>query len=166
MRSTVRLAAAALALVMVTTLVFAGSARAIEPKAWDQESATKLATELAEIIGELRRSVRIQADEDPNVARRSSQRVVENLRSLQTRTRQLSRRLEAGEGSEETDRLFRRIQTLVIETQIAARGMAKREENQPRVDRVFEIMDQLGAYYMGVGDDLPPVASGDEPEED
>jgi hypothetical protein len=151
---------------MATALVLSGSAQALETKEWDKESAAALAKELAGLAGELRQAVRNQADEDPNVARRSSQRVVNNLRMLQTRARQLSGQIEAGEGSEQTERLFRRIQTLVIETQIAARGMPKREENQPKVDRVFEIMDSLGAYYMGAEADLPPVASGDETEED
>lgn len=137
----------ALASLMAVGLVTAQAAGA-EPKAWDQAAVTALAKELAAAAGDVRQSVR-QSPQGTSAGRASRNRhqALDDLRVIENSINHLARRLEAGEGREDTRPTYQRIVTLRNDIAMRARRALILEPTLTKLETARGLLEQLSPYY-------------------
>jgi hypothetical protein len=138
--------------VLLATLIlffgmFATLPAAAEPKEWDQAAVTKLARELADAAGDIRRSVRSRPPNDQLNQRRLRQDALDDLRVVENSVNSLASRLEAGEGREETYPTFSRIQRLRARIARNARITPLTEPTVSKLATARVLLEQLEPYY-------------------
>lgn len=138
---------ALLATLILFLSMFATLPAAAEPKEWDQEVVTKLARELADAAGDIRRSVRSRPPSDQLNQRRLRQDTLDDLRVVENSVNSLATRLEAGEGREETYPTYRRIRRLRARISRNAGLAALKQPTVPKLERARELLEQLEPYY-------------------
>ena len=138
---------ALLATLILFLSMFATLPAAAEPKQWDQEVVTKLARELADAAGDIRRSVRSRPPSDALNQRRLRQDTLDDLRVVENSVNSLATRLEAGEGREETYPTYSRIRRLRARISRNADLAALKQPTVPKLERARELLEQLEPYY-------------------
>ena len=118
-----------------------------EPNEWDQAAVTELAKQLAEAAGDLRQSVRRAAPSNAGSQRRVRFQVLDDLRVAENAVNSLARRLESGEGREETYPTFRRIRTLRNDIAMQARRAFITEPTLSKLETARGLLAQLEPYY-------------------
>jgi hypothetical protein len=139
---------ALLATLILFFSMFATMPAAAEPKEWDQAAVTKLAKELANAAGDLRRSVRSTPPSDLLNQRRLRQDALDDLRVVENSVNSLATRLEAGEGREETYPTYRRIQRLRARIARNARLARLTEPTVSKLATARVLLEQLEPYYQ------------------
>jgi hypothetical protein len=136
----------ALALLASLALLVALPAAA-EPKEWDQAAVTELAQQLAEAAGDLRQSVRRTPPPPVGSQRRVRFQALDDLRVAENAINNLARRLESGEGREETYPTFERIRTLRNDIARLARRANITEPTLSKLETARGLLEQLAPYY-------------------
>jgi len=136
----------ALALVASLGMLVALPAAA-EPKEWDQAAVTELAKQLAEAAGDLRQSVRRTPPPPAGSQRRVRFQALDDLRVAENAINSLARRLESGDGREETYPTFKRIRTLRNDIAEQARRADVREPTLSKLETARGLLEQLAPYY-------------------
>ena len=116
--------------------------------AWDQAQVTRVAQELADSLKDLRRAVRQQPD--PGVASLQSKafyRFSDELRVLESESKQLARALEAGGGHDETVPVYERMQRTIRDAREEARRLDIPAQTRERIDAARAVLDKLDQYY-------------------
>ena len=135
------------ALLAVIGLLVAGPA-ATETQEWDQAAVTKLAKQVAAVAGDLRTSVRRTPDfRGHRRAQRARFQALDDLRVAQGSINSLLRRLEAGEGREETYPTYRRIRSLRRNIAQNARRALITEPTLGKLEAARGILDQMALFY-------------------
>lgn len=135
-----------------------GTATAVETDAaaWNQQEVTALAASFEQAVDDLVDKAQIEKGQgDKGATQRADiYLLVEDLKSLNRHSRQLSTQLGKGLGRAETDALFRRMMSIVRDIR------AQREEKMPllensgdEIERARGILEQLARYY---GEAMPP----------
>ena len=117
-----------------------------QAKEWDQEAVTALAKQLAEAAGDVRSSVR-NAPPPPGTQRRVRHQALDDLRVMENSVNHLARRLEAGEGLDETFGTYQRIRTLRNDIAQQARRANITEPTLSKLETARGLLDELSAYY-------------------
>jgi len=120
---------------------------AAEPKEWDQAAVTEIAKQLAEAAGDLRVSVRRTPPAVAGSQRRVRFQALDDLRVAESSINSLARRLESGEGREETYPTFRRIRTLRNDIAMQARRAHLMEPTLSKLETARVLVEQLASYY-------------------
>jgi len=136
-------------------LVLAAAALALTPtpilaaqQPWDQQKVTQIASELAEAVSGVRDEFRKQPP--PTIASLHSNahyRLQDELRLLESETRELMRQLKSGEGLDATQPIYDRIGSLARDARENGRKQLVAEPVQKRIDRAEELWAQLTPYY-------------------
>ncbi len=150
-----------LAVASLAVLLLAGSARALESDLpWDQTKATSLAQQLHKAATSLLRAARIEDQNIDSLTTVSSQNylLIQDLRAIRRHTGALARRLEAGQGAEETLPLFERIRMVVRRAAVNRRSSPLLYDAQGEIDQARANLDELARYYQKPTEQ-PPVAS-------
>ena len=137
---------AGVALLTVIGLLVAVPA-ATETQEWDQAAVTELAKQLAAVAGDLRSSVRRTPELGHRRARRARSQALDDLRVAQGSVNSLLRRLEAGEGREETYPTYRRIRSLRRNIAQNARRALITEPTLGKLEAARGILDQMALFY-------------------
>jgi hypothetical protein len=153
-----------LAISLVALISLVGIARAEETQlTWEQEKVAKVAAEFVAAVDQLHNEARVESYAEDSLQSADMWLVVEDLKSLKRYSGQLARRLEAGEGREDTLRLFERLQMLVRSTRQHKQSapILEGEAAQAQIAKARAILNQLNGYY-GVGEAAPdaPAAPG------
>lgn len=147
-----------LAAASLTALVLAGNARALEADlAWDQARATSLVQQLHEAVGSLLREAKVEDQNIDQLTAVSSQNylLIQDLRAIKRHTRALARRLEAGQGREESLALFERIQMVVRDAAVKKRRSPLLHDAQAQIDQARGKLEELARYYQKVPTTAP-----------
>ena len=115
---------------------------------WDQTHVTALAQELAASLKDIRQALRQQGE--PGVASMQSKayhQLGDELRLLESESKQLARALEAGGGHDETLPIYQRMQRTIRDAREEARRQAIPLPTQERIDAGRAILDKLDHYY-------------------
>jgi hypothetical protein len=118
-----------------------------EPKEWDQAAVTELAKQLAEAAGDLRVSVRRTPPAIAGSQRSVRFQALDDLRVAESSINSLARRLESGQGREETYPTFRRIRTLRNDIAMQARRAHLMEPTLSKLETARELLEQLAPFY-------------------
>jgi hypothetical protein len=153
-----------IAVSLVALVALVGIARAEEAElAWDQEKVAKVAAEFAAAADRLYNEARVESYAEDSLQSADIWLVVEDLKSIKRYGGQLARRLDSGEGREDTTRLFERLQMLVRDARVHKRQapVLEGEAAQAEIAKARKILAQLNAYY-GMGEASPdaPAAPG------
>lgn len=140
-QSVVACAGLALGLVLTASPALAEAAR------WDQQRVTRLASQLAAAVKDLRVEVEKNPDQPPGLARRAQYQAREDLRLLQYTTRQLASSLEKGEGREATAPIFQRVETLRRDAEENGRKGMIPEATLNKIAKAQDLLLQISPYY-------------------
>jgi Tfp pilus assembly protein PilV len=127
-------------------LASAASAR----EAWNQQTVTALATELADATKALKQTLRKDPDlrdgyrqGDPVVSRYANA-----IDGIDRSARQLAKRLAAGEGYEETLGVAKKIDGLVREAEVQGAKIMTTVWMEEKLRPVEDLLARLGRYYF------------------
>ncbi len=125
-----------------------------ELKAWDQEEVALLAQQLSEAVT----SLRLAMIKDPMLRERgkAGKDLLDTMKSLETACRQLTRKLEAGEGRDETLGVGRKIGMLLRKAQTAGRKVMLNVSQWVAIDPAVDLINRLSPYYSEESPLLPP----------
>lgn len=138
-----------IALVMIA-IGFAVAPVAEARKAWDQETVTGLAAQLAEATKALEKTLR----REPHLAQatqggdRNAMGLWEAMNRLKKSTAQLRTRTAAGAGYEETLPIAKKIRTLVRDAEERGSRLMKTETMDAKIAPVQDLLDRLAPYYF------------------
>ena len=146
-RTRCRGALTALGCVALIASAAMGRVATAEVAKWDQERVTKIATELAEAL----KDVRVAVEKDPGqtdmIQQRAKYQVRESVRLLVNTSRQLARQLGKGEGMIETEPIYKRMQMLRADAAEAAQRTPISEDVLAKVAVARDALTQLAPYY-------------------
>ena len=149
-----------MAVVAVTALVVTaptGHAADDEATAWDQEEVTHLVSQLSEAITSLRTaSMNDPSLRDGSPNQRSAAEYLQAMRQLERSCRQLHRKLEAGEGHDETIQQARKIGSLLREAQTVGRRLPTNRNQWAAIDPIVDLVERISPYYGRDSPLLPP----------
>jgi len=119
-------------------------------KAWDQETVTGLAAQLAEATKALEKTLRhephlVQATRGGN---RNAVGLWEAMNRLKKATAQLQTRTAAGAGYEATLPIAKKIRTLVRDAKQRGARLLKTETMDAKIAPVQALLDRLAPYYF------------------
>ncbi len=138
---------------LVAVLAVAGAARATEADAsWDQSRATELALAFEKAARDLEKTARLE-QVDQTGARTRTFLIVEDLKSLTRLSKRLASALGAGEGRDESQRLFSRMVRLVKSLREATPHSILLENSGDEIAHARGLLDELAVLY---GVTLPP----------
>ena len=145
-----RLALVVLALgVAAATPARAEEKPAGEPVRWDQQRVTKLASELADAVGEAREQVR-RSPMAQNIGQRTTYyELLETMRLADNTARYLKRQLQAGEGADETRATFERVSSLRMDAEEQGRRALIESPVIDALVKAGSIHNQMKPYYYG-----------------
>ena len=136
----------ALVLLLVSS---SGLARAQE-QAWDQEEVTRLATQMAEEVKQMRIAVRMEphiiAAGNPT-KQRQARVYLDKLKMLKAATAKLSRELAAGQTREQTASAAGRVDALLRDIRQQATKLHATAFTDQYMDPVLGLAAQLRAFY-------------------
>ena len=136
------------ALLVAVSLLLASAAPAAELAPWDQERATQLAVELADVAKQIRQAFRKQPQEVTAVQERARGEYLETLRALEKATKQLASRLQAGQGRDETLPVARKIRSLLNDAETTARKFMETAQMRELYEPADRLLAELGPYYF------------------
>jgi hypothetical protein len=134
-------------LVLVCASVLIPISAAAQAPEWDQSAVTKLAEQLAQSAGDLRRSVRRAPPLPSRSQRRARYRILDDLRVAEGSINSLARQLAAGSDREETFPTFRRIRTLRNDIANQIRRTQIGEPTLSKLETARELLEQLAPFY-------------------
>ena len=115
---------------------------------WDQQKVTQIASQLAEAVSGVYDEFRMQpAITIASMQANARYKLQDELRLLESETRELARQLKSGEGLDATQPIYDRIGGVAREAREYARKQLVVEPVQKRVDRAEELWAQLTPYY-------------------
>jgi hypothetical protein len=147
------------AVVALAAIGLAPGAASADLKPWNQEEVTELAKALHVAVKEVRQSMRRESTGDLAALARARQKMLEILKGLEKSCGQLVRRLEAGDGREETLNIARKIRSLVRDAETEGRKFMTTQQTDERIEPAEQAVDGLGPYYF------EPQAGAQEPAE-
>jgi hypothetical protein len=156
--SVARRALAVPAAVAVLVLASAAPAGAAPAQAWDQARVTELAAQLETATTDLWNTFRRQPR--PTLAQGQANsffRLQQQLRSLRSESRALSRMLQDGAGHDETLPSFQSMMQTIRIAQDNARRVFTGEEVRNKATAAREVMNQLTPFYEAEPTVLEPV---------
>jgi hypothetical protein len=105
---------------------------------------------------------------NPMSGRLAAERFLRTMRQLETVTRQLAKKLEAGEDREKTLGTGRRIGTMLRDVQEDGRQLMITQTLREKIDPVVDVINRLSPYYSDKSPLMPnPMnRSGQEPPPD
>lgn len=124
---------------------------------WNQEEVTSLAKDLSAAITQVRQTT----NQEPYMRDRTGSNQLakslyrENMKDLETACRQLVRKLEAGDGYEETYGTARKIGTLLRDAQTNGRKLMGTESQWTAIDPAVDIIEKLAPYYSTTSPLMP-----------
>lgn len=141
------------ALATPAALASAQPAEPLEPTpghtlAWDQAKVGALTQQLADSMRDLRREFRQQPT--PNIGSMQSRAHLsldDNLRLIESESRELAGRVARGASQEESFPVYRRMWMLIRDARQDARRLMIQQGMQDRIARAREILVELDAYY-------------------
>jgi len=132
---------------LVAGLALAASPALAEAAKWDQQRVTRLATQLAAAVKDLRVEVERNPDQPPGLARRAQYQAREDLRLLQYTTRQLASSLAKGEDRDATAPIFQRVETLRRDAEENGRKGMIPEATLNKIAKAQDLLLQISPYY-------------------
>lgn len=116
---------------------------------WDQAEATKIATELADSVNEVYRSiVRKRTGAQVGSGQASSYlRLKDRLRVAKNESNHLATALKGGKGKDETIHAWRRLMTLVRDAREVGRRMFLEAPTQEKIAKANDLLEQLTPFY-------------------
>ena len=141
MRSSARVLVAVLSMLLVGIPSLADSAE------WDQSAVTKIAQQLADVAGDLRRSVRNAPPMQARTQRRARFQALDQLRVAENSINSLARQLAAGGGREETYPTFKRIQMLRNDVASMAQRAHLTEPTLSKLGQAAVLLTKLEPFY-------------------
>jgi hypothetical protein len=118
---------------------------------WDQAKVTELAHQLSAAMTDIRQAAlqdpQLRGARPGNVAQRAASQYLEQLRGLETSTRQLARRLDEGAGFDGTLNVARKIGTLLRDAQTSSRRLSITEPQLTKIEAAVAIIEQISPFY-------------------
>jgi hypothetical protein len=145
------------ALAVTAPMIYADDDDDLTP--WDQAEVTHLVSQLSEAITSLRSA----SMNDPSLRdsgapnRRSADEFLRTLRSLEKSCRQLHRKLEAGDGRDQTIQQARKIGTLLRDAQTSGRRLMTNRNQWAAIDPAVDLIERISPYYGRKTPLLPAV---------
>ena len=137
-----------LAWAAAAVLTFTAPPALAAQQAWDQQKVTQIASQLAEAVSGVYNEFRKQPESTIASMQASARyRLQDELRLLESETRELARQLKSGEGLDATQPIYDRIGVTARDARENARRQLTVESIQKRVDRAEELWAQLTPYY-------------------
>jgi DNA-directed RNA polymerase subunit F len=133
---------------LLAAFSFAPLATAEEVLEWDQERVTELSGELAAAISALRRTERKDPAGVVSTQRRAWDSYLQTLRSLEQSSNNLNRRLESGEGRDQTLAVARRIRSLVRDAETELRRIDTSEQSRAKLEPADALLRKIARYYF------------------
>jgi hypothetical protein len=116
-----------------------------EPAAWDEAEVAKLAHQLVVEVAAIKDDIAGRREEaDPHSARWI---VLDDLMQLQHRTVAFEGLVRAGQGRDNTEPVFRRIQTAVDHARRDAPAFPDVQKQRKHIDRAESALKMLSSYY-------------------
>lgn len=150
--------------ILFVPLSFAQPVSGLETKAWNQESVSELANEMA---GEIKR-VRAAARKEPHIIsagstgkQRSAALYLDTLKKLDRASAKLARELGNGATPQETSGIARRVDSLLRDLDEQGAKLHSTEWTNQFLEPAKKIADELRSYYASVS---PKGTSGNEAE--
>lgn len=120
-----------------------------EPVRWDQQRVTKMAVELADAVREAREAVR-RSPMSQNIGQRTTYyELLETMRLVDNTARHLKKRLQAGEGADETRATFERINSLRQDAEEQGRRALIEAPVIDALVKAGSLHNQMKPYYYG-----------------
>ena len=139
-----RFVAISASIVALASVLFAAPGIA-EPTAWDEAEVAKLAQQLVVEVAAIKENIAGRRDEaDPQSARWV---VLDDLMQLQHRVVAFEGLVRAGQGRENTEPVFRRIQTAVDNARRDAPAFPEVQKQREHIDRAAAALTALSSYY-------------------
>ena len=130
----------------LVALAAAPAATALEE--WDQARVTALAGELHQAVKKVREQVRLDPGASTPTQSKKRADLDQKLRELDRSCTQLARKLEAGEGRDETFGLARKLRTQVRDIDVVWRVTFLTEGSKSATEPAVAAMRALGPYYF------------------
>jgi hypothetical protein len=143
-----RQAVGARAIAVGVALCVAAGAAWAQGAQWEQDQVAAAARKLADAVKDLRSEVRKQGS--PGVASMQSRawhRFTDELRLIESESKELASALEAGRGHDETLPIFERMQMLIRDAREESRSLMIAQPVQQRIDAAREALRALEPYY-------------------
>lgn len=148
------------AVVAVSILALAAPASAVEP--WDQEKVTELGKQLETATNDLWQTFRRQPRPTIGQGQANSYfRLQQQLRSLRSEARSLSRSLQGGAGHDETLPSFESMMQTIRIAEDNARRVFSGVEVREKADAARAVLNQMIPFYQADPTLLEPI--GREP---
>ena len=115
---------------------------------WDQAKVAELGRELATTMSAARQTALKEPTlQNPLSGRLAAERFLSTMRQLETSTRQLAKKLEAGEDREKTEGTGRRIGSLLRDAQEDGRQLMISQTLREKIEPVVDVINRLSPYY-------------------
>ena len=137
----------AIAVALVLPILPVWSASAAE---WDQEKVTELGAALASSLSALIADPGVSGTQSEALQDRKHQAALVDLRRMSEMADDLSRKLKAGQGREQTDAHFRQIRLMREGIREYARGSTITGTAPERIDEALDALAGLSAYYDAI----------------
>lgn len=120
-----------------------------ERKPWDQARMTELSIDLAKAMSAVRTAFRQEPGfRDPSSPnRRATQNMEKTLRALETSTRQLRNRLQAGDGFDQTQGIARKIGSLLNDADVEGRKIMTSVWLDEKIKPAQQLINEIAPYY-------------------
>jgi hypothetical protein len=129
-------------------LALAAGAETAQKAQWEQDQVAAAARKLADAVKDLREEVRRQGD--PGLASAQSRawhRFKDDLRLIESESKELASELAAGRGHDETLPMFERLEMLVRDAREEGRSLMIMKPVQDRIDAARAALNALEPYY-------------------
>jgi hypothetical protein len=135
------------ALGVAAALVIGATSVQAQTAKWDQAKVSAIADQLAASVADLRDQVRKQPPVDSPPQRKARYQVLQDLKMIESTSKQLAADLRGGEGREETQPAYDRLQMLRRDAAEHARSSDIREPVLGRVVATKDLLAQIAPYY-------------------
>ena len=144
------------ALGVVAVLALGATSTQAQTAKWDQKKVAALAEQLAKSVADLREQVRKQPPVDAGPQRKARFEVLQDLKMINSTAKQLAADLGKGEGREETQPAYDRLQMLRRDAQEHAKSADVKEPVLSKVVATKDLLAQIAPYYENA--DMPAPA--------
>ncbi len=135
------------ALGMAAALALDAASAQAQTAKWDQKKVAQLAEQLAKSVADLREQVRKQPPVDAGPQRKARFEVLQDLKMINSTSKQLAADLGKGAGREETQPAYDRLQMLRRDAQEHAKSADVKEPVLSRVAATKDLLAQIAPYY-------------------
>jgi hypothetical protein len=132
---------------MAAALVVGAASAQAQTAKWDQKKVAQLAQQLAKSVADLREQVRKQPPVDVGPQRKARFEVLQDLKMINSTAKQLAADLGKGEGREETQPAYDRLQMLRRDAQEHAKSADVKEPVLSQVVATKDLLAQIAPYY-------------------